>query len=76
MTAGVETGANSSVLFERNMVNPTSLLLTRKAGESEGCSVTEQTGVATLLRRASGLTSSMVVRDEKTCRTFNERKSK
>ena len=35
-TAGVETGANSSVLFERNMVNPTSLLLTRKADREGG----------------------------------------
>jgi len=34
-----------------------------------------RTGVATSLRRASGLTSSRVVRYEKTCRTFNQRKS-
>ena len=35
-TAGVEIGAKSSVLFEWNMVNPTSLLLTRKADRKEG----------------------------------------
>ena len=34
-TAGVETGAKSSALFEWNMVNPISLLLMRKADRKE-----------------------------------------
>ena len=82
-------GLNHSSLFERNHGKPVISPLRRKAdrkegsrdagqrnaGESQGRPVTGRTGVATSLRRASGPTSSMVVRYEKTCRTFKRGKA-
>ena len=72
MAAGIETGANSSMLLERNTVNPTSRLRV-EAGVIARCAVEvrdrgswrkqtpfvmERIGAATSSRRANGQTSS------------------
>ena len=70
--AGVEAGANSSMSSQPNIINPTCRLWERQAypqgtltawraedaGKSQRRSITERIGVATLLHRANGQTSS------------------
>ena len=72
MAAGIETGANSSMLLERNTVNPTSRLgveagviarcavevMDRGSWRKQRPFVMERIGAATGSRRASGQTSS------------------